>query len=227
MFFDGSQTHFFSTRSRFYRYGNRSGKFLLNLLKDPHSPTIIDHHKWLMGTDGISTSVGAEISRILHSFYAKLYARPPADETAWTLFWNNIRLPQISPEQADSLIRPITVDEVRNVSKQLKTNEFYKILGLKMEDSLVAVFNTFLDGSALPLYFNLALLKVLHKAGCDPELPASYRPISLLNYYKLYTKILAERLKCILPSVIYTDQAGFIHGRHSVTNVRKVLTVMQ
>lgn len=63
--------------------------------------------------------------------------------------------------------------------------------------------------------------------GRDPEL-ASYRPISLLNSdYKLYNKIRAQSLKFILPSVIHTDQTGYIHGRHSVTNIRKVLAVMQ
>lgn len=188
--------------------------------------------------DGTITSIGSEILDVLHSFYTKLYARAPADEAARSSFWNKIKLPQISPNQAESLTTPITVEEVRNAIKSLKNNkapgpdglanEFYKILSPKIDMTLAAVFNTFLDGSTLPLYFNSALLKVLHKAGRDPELPASYRPIALLNSdYKLYTKILAECLKSILTNIVHPDQTDFIQGRHSVTNVRKVLPAMQ
>lgn len=69
---------------------------------------------------------------------------------------------------------------------------------------------------------------MLPKPGRDPEQPSSYRPVSLLNSdYKLYTKIIADRLKYILASIIHKDQTCFIHGRHSVTNVWKVLAAMQ
>lgn len=40
-------------------------------------------------------------------------------------------------------------------------------------------------------------------------------------------KIIADRLKVFMPHNIHEDQTGFITGRHSVTNVHKVLTVMQ
>lgn len=71
-------------------------------------------------------------------------------------------------------------------------------------------------------------MKILHEPGRDPELPGSYRLIYLLNSdYKLYTEILEERIKVILPNIIHDDQSGFILGRLSVVNVRKVLTVMQ
>lgn len=130
------------------------------------------------------------------------------------------------------------MEEVRFAIKQLKTNkvsgpdgltnEFGKLLSPKLEDTLTVVFNSCLNGTPLPLYFNSALLKVLPKPGRDPESPASYRPISLLNSdYKFYTKIIAERLKPILPKIIHSDQTGFIQRRHSVTNVRKLLAVMQ
>lgn len=225
----------FASGSAFYRHGNRSGRLLSRLLKGQHPPTII---KQLRTANGSTTSKGSEISSILHSFYTSLYASIPTDIQASATFWEKINLPQMSDSQATSLISPITIDEVRSAIKRLKnnkapgpdglTNEFYKLLSPKLESTLTTIFNSFLKGDTPPLYFNSALLKILHKPGRDPVLPGSYRPISLLNSdYKLYTKIIAERLKVVLPDIIHQDQTGFIQGRHSVLNVRKVLAAIQ
>lgn len=227
--------HTFLARSRFHRYGNRPGKILSYLLKGQHPPTII---KRLRTSTGTLTTKGEEISSILHGFYSKLYDNPQMDMEAKVDFWRRVSLPQISPVQAASLIQPVTAHEVRSAIKHLKnnkapgpdglTNDYYKILAPQVTDTLVSVFNCLLNGQEVPLYFNSAMLKVLPKPGRDPELPASYRPISLLNSdYKLLTKIIADRLKIIVPYIVHEDQTGFIPGRHSVTNVRKVLAVMQ
>lgn len=225
----------FLARYRFHRFGNRSGKLLSRLLKGQRPPTII---KGLRDADGVLTTDGKGMSDILHKFYDKLYGCATADETARMRFWEKVSLPQMSLSQADSLMHPIGADEVRKAINNLKpektpgpdglSNDFYKILAPQLVDTLVSVFNCFLQGQDLPLYFNSALLKVLHKSGRDAALPASYRPISLLNSdYKLFTKILADRLKIIVPSIVHDDQTGFIPGRHSVTNVRRVLAAMQ
>jgi hypothetical protein len=43
----------------------------------------------------------------------------------------------------------------------------------------------------------------------------NWRPITLLNVdYKIVSKILAERLKRVLPNIINTDQRGFVKGRN-------------
>lgn len=118
-------------------------------------------------------------NHILHSLYTKLYAPYTIHEKESDAFWENMVLPQMSSAQAESLIKPITIEEVRNAMKQSinnkapgpdgLTNEFYKILGPKLEGVLMAIFNSFLHGEELPLYFNSILLKVLHKPGRDPD----------------------------------------------------------
>ncbi len=49
----------------------------------------------------------------------------------------------------------------------------------------------------------------------------NWRLISLLNTdYKILTKILANRLKNVLPSIINTDQSGYLEGRFIGQNIR-------
>lgn len=227
--------HTFHARARFHRLGNRPGKILSRLLKGQHPSSVINR---LRKPDGSLAVKGGEVSAVLQTFYADLYKCSQIDKEAKVAFWDRVTLPKLSDTHAASLVKPISEEEVRLAIKHLKnnkapgpdglSNDFYKILAPQISSTLMLVFNAILLGQEVPLYFNSALLKVLHKPGRDPELPASYRPISLLNSdYKLLTKIIADRLKCVIPHVVHEDQTGFIPGRHSVTNVRKVLAAMQ
>jgi hypothetical protein len=47
-----------------------------------------------------------------------------------------------------------------------------------------------------------------------------FRPISLCNTsYKILTKVIANRIKNILPGIIPENQGGFVKGRHIVDNI--------
>ena len=47
-----------------------------------------------------------------------------------------------------------------------------------------------------------------------------FRPISLCNtWYKIITKIIANRIKKILPKLIPENQGGFVRGRQIIDNI--------
>ncbi|CAI5739491.1 unnamed protein product [Hyaloperonospora brassicae] len=58
-----------------------------------------------------------------------------------------------------------------------------------------------------------ASISLLYKKG-DRSDPGNYRPITLLNHdAKLGPKILAHRLRDVLPQVLHEDRTGFVSGR--------------
>ena len=51
--------------------------------------------------------------------------------------------------------------------------------------------------------------------------------ISLLNFdYKLLTKIFANRLKSVIPSIISTSQTGYVQGRNITDTIRLVQDII-
>ncbi|XP_078542127.1 chromaffin granule amine transporter-like [Lissotriton helveticus] len=73
-----------------------------------------------------------------------------------------------------------------------------------------------------------ARTSVIPKPGKDQSHCSSYRPIALLNIdAKLYSAILAHRLWDLMPAIIHPDQSGFIKGRQTHDNLRRVIHLIK
>lgn len=74
-------------------------------------------------------------------------------------------------------------------------------------------------GKKLPKELNQTLLVLIPKIN-NPDSLKLFRPISLCTVvYKTITKLVANRLKAILPQIIGPAQTSFVPGRHIVENV--------
>ena len=71
------------------------------------------------------------------------------------------------------------------------------------------------------------VLTLLFKGG-ERENIRNWRPLTLLNCeYKIIAKILAERLKIVLPKLIHPDQKGFVKGRHITKANRMIQDIIE
>ncbi|KAF7135390.1 hypothetical protein RHSIM_Rhsim08G0109800 [Rhododendron simsii] len=90
---------------------------------------------------------------------------------------------------------------------------FYHSYWSTVGEDVVAAVKSFFHSSHLLRSVNQTLITLIPKVSC-PTTPGQFRPISLCNVsYKLITKILANRLRDILPSIISENQSAFVGGR--------------
>lgn len=152
------------------------------------------------------------------------YVEAPPDYLSDLL---DYRLPS---EQSASLISPVSCAEIRTALFSLPsgkasgpdgyTKEFYvaawSVIG---QDFATAVQSFFLYGS-MPKSVNATLLALIPKS---TDLAAAtitdFRPVACCNMlYKVISKILANRLKLILPDFIEPNQSAFVKGRLLLEN---------
>ena len=129
---------------------------------------------------------------------------------------------KLSEDEKSFCDKDITEKEIETIIKSLKfnrspgedgiINEFCQTYWYLIKQELTFIIQYSFNKFTLPPSQYNAMISLLYKKGDREEL-SNWRPISLLNIdYKLVTKILAERLKTVLPNIIH--QKGSVAGRN-------------
>lgn len=224
-------------KQRMYEHGNKPSRYLANLVREKRQTQAIAAIKDKHGNRHYHNK---DINAIFQSFYETLYKSETTHESKQHMlrFLSTIELPCLSPDESKSLNEPISEEELLIAIGQLNNNkapgpdgltaEFYKeFKDCLVEPLLSALGQSFEDGT-LPSSAYEACISLIHKKGRPADECASFRPISLLNLdRKLLAKILATRLEIVMPQLVSADQTGFIKGRNSCNNVRRLLNLIQ
>ena len=93
--------------------------------------------------------------------------------------------------------------------------KFWHVMGESVINAVLDYFNSGVMDPAIN-YTHIVLIPKIK----SPEKMSDFRPISLCNViYKIISKVLANRLKQILPSIITPTQSTFFLGRLIIDNV--------
>ncbi|XP_058760550.1 uncharacterized protein LOC131633894 [Vicia villosa] len=134
-------------------------------------------------------------------------------------------IPNMISDQTNALLTMVpTEDEIKHSVFSLKADSapgpdgfggsfYHHYWDIIKGDVTNAVSQFFLQGW-IPKGYNANSIVLIPKSK-DAETLSDYRPIALANFkFKIITKILADRLASLLPSLISFEQKGFIKGRN-------------
>jgi hypothetical protein len=127
------------------------------------------------------------------------------------------------------LTAKFTEKEIREAIFQMKHNkapgpdgfpaEFYQVFWSVIKDDLLAMFEE-LHEEKLPLFsLNFGIITLVPKLEEVTRIE-QYRPICMLNVsFKVFTKVLANRLSLVAPKIIRPSQTAFMSGRSILEGV--------
>jgi hypothetical protein len=121
-------------------------------------------------------------------------------------------LPKITEQMNEKLLAPFSADDVRKASFSIGDYKapgpdglhaaFYKKIWNVCDDEITQEVLQAVNSGVIPDGWNDTTVVLIPKID-NPDLVTQYRPISLCNViYKIISKMLALRLKGILPEVI-------------------------
>lgn len=142
----------------------------------------------------------------------------------------------VSEEDNANLLRPFAHEEFTAAIYQMEPNKapgpdgfnpgfyqrFWDSHGAEMFEACCG----WLERGYFPVALNDTNIALLPKVD-TPTLMTELRPISLCNVlYKLISKVLANRLKVVLPQCISEEQSAFVAGRSILDNTVLAIEVL-
>ena len=170
------------------------------------------------------------ILRIATNFYKNLYTSEKVNKNMQNKLLGNVKT-KLSKELRDELDAPITAEEVKKAIDKLPRGkspgidgfpvEFYKVYWGKIKVLFMSYVREVKE-EGLPNNRNVSVIKLSYKKKGEICLLSNYRPISLINAdVKIITKVLSERLKLALPSIIHPTQTA-VYKRRIDQNIHLV-----
>lgn len=188
----------------------------------------------LEAEDGQWVQDGDEIERMITKFFKELFSSQSLPGQAFSFEGWSMILPV---EQRTELDKSFSATEVVKALHQLGSSnkaptpdglnaQFFKIHWPVMGQEVTDFVLNFLNGERDLTEINSTCISLCPKVR-SPRKVSQFRPISLCNViYKLITKVLTNRLKLVLPSVISLTQGAFIPDPSIIDNVIVVFESM-
>ena len=175
--------------------------------------------------NGELSSEPEAIADCITQFYQKLFS----DMDCRRPFLDGLDFSMLSDEAATGLERPFDEDEVRGVVHGFVGDKasgpdgfpmaFFQFCWDVVRMDIMQVLNYFHGMGSFERSLNATFLALIPKKIEAVEMK-DFRPISLVGgVYKILAKLLANRLRLVLPTIISPSQNAFVQGRQILDSV--------
>ena len=224
------------SRARWHEYGEKSTKYFLSLEKRNHRRK----HIWKLCLSGVITTDYQKILNCSSEYYRQLYSSK-ISSTKFNilddLLEKRINFPILAEEERLSCEGQITTDECVKALDTFENGktpgndgipvEFYKTFWGSVGELMTEVFNYSFESGQMSNSQKEAIITLIDKKNRDRMYLENWRTISLLNVdSKLASKVIANRMKKVIPGIIHHNQCGFIKGRFIGEVARSILDII-
>ena len=177
--------------------------------------------------DGSTITDQEQIHKHIESFYANLFKEKTRTNQN---FLEGLTFPQVKDKDQSILNDPIMLEEIKIAVNQLADDKcsgidglsanWYKMFLPDIVHSLHSVYVKNIHNQSMHGSSRECIISLMDKPDKDLMEIEHWRPLCLLNTdYKVYAKILANRLQCVTPYLISSDQFGFLKNRRMTDNL--------
>ncbi|KAK6153718.1 hypothetical protein DH2020_013357 [Rehmannia glutinosa] len=186
----------------------------------------------IKNSDGLWTTKDIEVAGILKDHFVDLFKSVECTDTHAVL--DSVE-PKVSRQMNQSLLEPYKEEEIHRALKQMHPlkapgpdgmcllffQKFWNIVSTDFTSTCLNILNNTSD----PLSLNHTHIVLIPKVK-QPETAKDFRPISLCNViFRVITKVIANKLKLILPDIILKNQSVFIPGRLITDNAMSAFEI--
>ena len=226
------------SKAKWVEEGEKNTKYFLNLEKRNQNSTYI---KTLINKNGEEINNIDSIIKEEETFYKELYRtrldKDKIKNIEETSFTRKENIPQLSAAEKLVCEELLNMIDIGKALKELPNNKspgcdgfttnFYKFFWVDIKELLLDSYTYSFEHGLLTQEQRRGILNILPKKGKDLRYLAHWRPVSLLTTdYKILTKALAMKLQKIIPSIVNSDQVGYIKKRYIGENIRIIQDIM-
>ncbi len=224
------------SKAKYLVEGEKCTSFFFNMEKNRQRAGMI---KELIGRRGEKVKKTEDILKEIKYYYEMLFKSEGVDREEMDFLIGKIKR-KIDNNDKILCDKEIGKEEIEEAIMQLNNgkspgkdglpSEFYKVFIKELTPILKKVYDEIFKKDETSHFMGIGVVKLIYKKKGDIADLKNYRPITMLNTdFKILAKILANRLKKVLPNIIQTNQAYAIPGRDitdTISSIRDVVSYM-